>query len=288
MAPVPSSERRSFLADLHAIGVHDVVTAWRNSQGSKSFRERITSVFVEVADRLHHTAADTAADWYDESAPDLDYTAIPAPPPEPEQLERSADWALGADGNEALGRMSGTLQRTVSNGARHTTELNANFEPGARWVREAAEDACEFCRLMAIRGAVFRTELSALSVVGRSVNLDRFGKDRAAIERGEMTRDEALAFRMQQRALRNVGKFDLSDPAAHFGTLRGTQQHGDKYHDHCGCTAVEIRPGMTYEPPAYVDDWNRQYDKATESADGRSLKDVLKAWRALGVDSPSN
>lgn len=287
MAPVPSSERRSFLADLHAIGVHDVVTAWRNSQGSKSFRERIASVFVEVADRLHHTAADTAADWYDESAPDLDYTAIPAPPPEPEQLERSADWALGADGDEALGRMSGTLQRTVSNGARHTTELNANFEPGARWVREAAEDACEFCRLMAIRGAVYRTELSALSVVGRSVGL-QYGDRRTVQGIGRDAYDEVLHQRMQMRAMNNTNSLDLGNAEAHYGTLRGTQEHGDKYHDNCGCTAVEIRPGMTYEPPAYVDDWNRQYDKATESADGRSLKDVLKAWRALGVDSPSN
>lgn len=287
MAPVPSSERRSFLADLHAIGVHDVVTAWRNSQGSKSFRERITSVFVEVADRLHHTAADTAADWYDESAPDLDYTAIPAPSPEPEQLERSADWALGADGDEALGRMSGTLQRTVSNGARHTTELNANFEPGARWVREAAEDACEFCRLMAIRGAVFRTELSALRVVGRSANISQ--ADRRAVAAGQMTRDEAIQRAVQARVSQNADSRPEALPErADFGSLRGTQQHGDKYHDHCGCTALEIRPGMTYEPPAYVDDWNRQYDKATESADGRSLKDVLKAWRALGVDSPSN
>ncbi len=286
MAPVPSSERRSFLADLHAIGVHDVVTAWRNSKGKPSFRERVKLVFVEVTDRLHHTAADTAADWYDQSGPGLDYTAEPAPPPPPEQLEKSVDWALGGDGEQALDRMSGTLQKTIANGARHTTELNANFEPGSRWVREAAEDACEFCRLMAIRGAMYRTEASALSVVGRSVNIEL--SDRRAIEAGQMTYDEALARRMAYRSEREAKKAGKKVGDARVGALRGTRNYGDTYHDNCGCTAVEIRPGMTYEPPAYVDDWNRQYDKATENADGRSLKDVLKAWRALGVDNPSN
>lgn len=285
MALVPTSERRSFLADLHAIGVHDVVTAWRHSKGQPSFRERVKLVFVEVADRLHHTAADTAADWYDQSAPELDYKAEPAPPPSEEALDKSADWALGGDGEQALDRMSGTLQRTIAKGARDTTQLNAEFEPGARWVREAAEDACEFCRLMAIRGAVFRTELSALSVVGRSVNLER--ADVRAIKAGQTTRNEALLRRMQARALNNTGSGDLSDPMSHRGALRGTQDYGDKYHDNCQCTAVEIRPGMTYTPPAYVDDWNRQYEKAVDGADGRDLKSVLKAWRALGVDTPN-
>lgn len=285
MAPVPNSERRSFLGDLHAIGVGDLVTAWRQTKGKPSFRERIKSVFIEIADRMYHTAADTAADWYDQSAPDLDYTAEPAPPPNPDALGGSADWALGGDGEQALERMSGTMQRTIANGARDTIKLNAEFEPGARWVREAAEDACEFCRLMAIRGAVFRTELSALSVVGRSVNLERV--DAQAIKAGQTTRDEALLRRMRARALNNTGNDDLSDPAAHRGALRGTQDYGDKYHDNCKCTAVEIRPGMTYAPPAYVDDWNRQYEKAVDGADGRDLKSVLKAWRALGVDTPN-
>ena len=285
MAPVPPSDRRSFLSDLHAIGVSDVVTAWRNSKGKPSFRERITSVFVEVADRLHHTAADTAADWYDQSAPDLDYTAEPAPPPEPEALERSADWALGGDGEEALDRMSGTLQRTIANGARNTTALNADFEPGARWVREAAEDACEFCRLMAIRGAVYRTELSALRVVGRSTNISN--ADRRAAAAGQMTRDEAIQRAMQRNAISDEQAKEFGLPrGAVIGATRGNQSIGDKYHDNCHCTAIEIRPGMTYTPPAYVDDWNRQYEKAVDGAEDRSLKAVLKAWRALGVDSP--
>ena len=36
---------------------------------------------------------------------------------------------------------------------------------------------------------------------------------------------------------------------------RGNQSVGDKFHDHCRCVAVMVRPGDTYEPAPYVAKW---------------------------------
>lgn len=37
---------------------------------------------------------------------------------------------------------------------------------------------------------------------------------------------------------------------------------GGRYHDHCHCMAVMVRPGATYEPPAYVEEWEKEYRDA--------------------------
>lgn len=53
------------------------------------------------------------------------------------------------------------------------------------------------------------------------------------------------------------------------GRTRGTQSLGDRYHDHCRCTAVSVRPGQVYVPPDYAADWEKQYTAAVQAtADG--------------------
>ncbi|QKO03192.1 capsid maturation protease [Mycobacterium phage Awesomesauce] len=39
-----------------------------------------------------------------------------------------------------------------------------------------------------------------------------------------------------------------------------------KYHDHCRCIAVPVRPGQSYEPPPYVDKWEDDYQNAVTAA----------------------
>uniref|UniRef100_UPI003F493F9D VG15 protein n=1 Tax=Nocardia suismassiliense TaxID=2077092 RepID=UPI003F493F9D len=47
------------------------------------------------------------------------------------------------------------------------------------------------------------------------------------------------------------------------GRTRGSRKRGERYHDHCHCQAKEVRPGQVYIPPAYVQEWEDAYIKAT-------------------------
>lgn len=38
-----------------------------------------------------------------------------------------------------------------------------------------------------------------------------------------------------------------------------------RYHDHCHCMAVMVRPGATYKPPAYVEEWEKEYRDAVRA-----------------------
>ena len=53
------------------------------------------------------------------------------------------------------------LERASLNAGRETMIANAERESGARWYRHASANACGFCRLMAIRGAVYRSAANA-------------------------------------------------------------------------------------------------------------------------------
>ena len=47
---------------------------------------------------------------------------------------------------------------------------------------------------------------------------------------------------------------------------RGKRAAGEKYHDHCHCVAVPVRPGDSYEPPPYVQQWTADYRAAVRGA----------------------
>ncbi|WP_052077527.1 VG15 protein [Rhodococcoides fascians] len=68
------------------------------------------------------------------------------------------------------------------------------------------------------------------------------------------TRNEVYASRAS--ATRVVGRK---------GGARGNQRLGKRFHDHCRCTATEVRPGMVYTPPSYAQAWEKQYTEAVQA-----------------------
>jgi hypothetical protein len=62
----------------------------------------------------------------------------------------------------AVDKLSGSLDRMVHDSSRKVVEYNAERE-GVRYLRHAAPGACEWCRLMAIRGPVFKSECGHLT-----------------------------------------------------------------------------------------------------------------------------
>lgn len=240
--PSPS-ERREVLGQLNLLAAQDVSDLWRDASmldlDSQAFRGVMVQAVPELVQPYAMTAADLSAVWYDQSAPELSYRAFAAPPPPVEQLAASTRWALTATGQAALPRMIATAQRMILNGSRDTIVGNHRMEPGSKWARYASSTACTFCKLMATRGSVYSTELAAV---------------RVGAERWEAKRN----YKGQK-----VG-FDIGRA----GRVRGTQEAGNKYHDNCFCIAVEVRPGQSYEPPPYVEDWEKLYIDAVRGTEG--------------------
>ncbi|MBM7280357.1 hypothetical protein JTZ10_21670 [Gordonia rubripertincta] len=266
---ISPSERQQLLADLNTLAVRDLVEVWRRASVlDADFAAFIRDAFPEIAVAYAGVAADMAVDWYEQSDPESDFRARAAAPPSLTALESSTSWALGAAGTDALGRLSGTLQRAVFDGARNTISDNVTRE-GSRWVRHASANACEFCKLLATRhigpnATFFSSAAAAESVVGR-------GKEMSAADR----RDRA-AGRTRRSGSGSQGQFLAGGRRA-----RGTQSIGDKYHDHCHCVAVEIRAGQTYTPPPYVEKWNDDYIAARKASGSGDPKKILAAWRQL-------
>ncbi|NOQ62712.1 hypothetical protein [Mycolicibacterium fortuitum] len=99
--------------------------------------------------------------WYDEqpTPPEAKpFYAEPAAVTPVEQLAASARWAMLQ--SDPTGALKGTATRAVFSGSRATVITNTERE-GVRWARHASANACGFCRMLATRGAVYRSQALA-------------------------------------------------------------------------------------------------------------------------------
>ncbi|SIH90507.1 Uncharacterised protein [Mycobacteroides abscessus subsp. abscessus] len=195
----------------------------------------ITDAYPEAIAPFLSAAALLTAQWYDEQPTISTYTAQPAELTPAAQLAVSGRWAMLQ--TAPLDALTGSAARALFNASRETVLTNVMAEPGARWARHASANACSFCRLMATRGAVYTSEASA-----------------KALQRRSVYRSQRLA----AKAGKNVGD-------SRIGAQRGTRALGERYHDRCHCIAVMVRPGNTYQPPPYVEQWERDYLDAVEA-----------------------
>jgi len=222
----------------------------------------LTDAYPELVRPYEAAAGELTAQYYSEQPSTTpDFRAVAAEGAPTEQLAASARWA--ALQQVPISALQGSAARSVMNASRDTVLGNVAREPGALWVRHASANACGFCRMLATRGAVYRSKASAESVVGRSINLET--SDRRQIAAGVITREQALADRSKYRSAKQAGKRGKRVGDARVGALRGTRNMGDKYHDRCHCIAVPIRPGDSYEPPEYVQQWEDDYIAAVKS-----------------------
>lgn len=232
------AERRAVLGELERRGRADLKKLWRAADLADDFRALMMDAFPELVLQYGSVAADMAAVWYDEAGAGLNYLARVADPPPLARFTESAAWALNtATGTDALELLGGTFQRGLWDMSRDTTIGNVAAESGAKWARHASANACEFCRMLATRGAVYSSELAAVRVVGRGKDVFTQPGKRGKRKRG--------------------GQAKGVKP-------RGTRSLGDKYHDNCHCVAIEVRPGGYYEAPDYVDVWHDEYVNARE------------------------
>jgi hypothetical protein len=264
------AEIRQFQTELQAVStlaVADLVRELRDITGMSPARAAavVREVVPVIVAENGELAGAVAADFYDElrflavGAGATAFTATIAPDYVPDELVAEAlAWALAPlfddkhDPQDALVRLADKTQTLVLGGGRRTIEHNAAGDPvGTRYARHAQPDACAFCRMLATRGTV----LPDGTVLG-------------------------TLFLTPESAERVTG--DVNEDGQMVRGPRGTQALGETYHDNCRCTAVPVFPGDTYEPAAYIGQFQQEY--LTAAAVGTTRADVSKLlanWRDL-------
>lgn len=168
---LPASEVRQYrqaLRDVNTLAQGALLTQWRqfNLNDAAQVTAGLLDTLPGLVDGYFVVSSTVAADWYDlvraQAGARRRFTAIPAEPPDPSRAEVLARWAVGplfsADPKPdlALSKLAGGLQRVVATGARETVRVSSVQDPAAKgWQRVTSGNSCDFCTMLAGRGAVY-------------------------------------------------------------------------------------------------------------------------------------
>lgn len=164
---------RAALRDVNTLAQRDLLTYWRQFDlaDAVKVRDGLMDVLPGIIDTHHLSAATVAADWYDLQRYQLGakgrFRAVMADAPADGRGAVMARWGVGpmfssetpavAEGL-VLSKISGALQRVVTDGARQTITGSTARDPGrVGWVR-VTSGGCEFCEMLAGRGAVYSAD----------------------------------------------------------------------------------------------------------------------------------
>lgn len=189
--------------------------------------------FPELVTEFGDVSALLAVDFYDmlrDVPPSAaSFQAVYAAPVDPAKAQGATRWAVGAlfdsDEDLFLSQILGATQRLVLDRGRGSFYESASLDPIRTGVARvpSGTDTCQFCIMLASRGAVYQSEVSAELVVGRGSNRSGYDIDGKRLRGG-------------------IG-----------GGVkpRGVKKLGELFHDNCDCTTVTIRSDR---------DWPDGYD----------------------------
>lgn len=106
-------------------------------------------------------AADLTAVWYEDQDPTSDFRATPVDLPPAADIAASARWAVLQP--DPVAAWSGKATKYLFDASRQTVVTNADRE-GVKWARHAEENACGFCRMLAVKGYFYHSRETALAV----------------------------------------------------------------------------------------------------------------------------
>lgn len=203
------------IAELVRLATIDLDVLWRDVSDAVVARELLAEVLPELTAIYGEAAASLAADWYDEirelEAPPnaRRFSAQVATLPPREQTDVIARFVVGPmfsidpNPSAALDLAHGSLQRLIADMDRGTTIGSSISDPSSNgWRRVTDGNACDFCRMLSGRGAVYReatVNFGAHDHCGCS-GVPSFGDDRlAAREFVPSTRNISPADRQRAR-----------------------------------------------------------------------------------------
>lgn len=235
---------RNALNDLVTLLIQELHRMWTLIQGRNLDAVQVRDLLIAASPDLVNPYASSAArlttTWYDQLVPDSPYRAVTAPLPPAAELAASVRWAVTPlFGPADVTTADAPLERLA--GSMQRRVFDASRDTVA--LNTAAEPGTRYVRHASATACAFCRLLA--------------------------TRTEGY-YRSEYSAVRVVGRA---------GRTRGTQDLGEKYHDHCKCIAVAVRAGNKYEPPDYVHRWDQEYKDARKAASGGSVKDIMREMR---------
>lgn len=161
------AEHRRDLAELERVAENDLRVLMRQASTADETRDALMDSLPRMVEVYGSAAATLAADWYDERRDELGvrgrFVAIPAAlVADSGRFESLARWSVSPlygpvpDPAAAFNKALGGTQRLIADADRETVIGSVRNDPqGTGWARHTDGNACEFCRMIAGRGAVY-------------------------------------------------------------------------------------------------------------------------------------
>lgn len=164
------TQLRSDVAVLTRAAELELAPLWREVATALALEEVLRDILPALIDQYGAAAATLAADWYDDARAEAGvrgtFRAIPADIPD-SGAQALVGWALvevanPADVSAFRSLIEGGTQRRIVNFSRGTVMRSSVADPQSDgWQRVATSKGCPFCRMLAGRAILYRSESSA-------------------------------------------------------------------------------------------------------------------------------
>lgn len=228
------------LAFVNRHALEDLLAVYNTVSGFDAHRVRqyLLDAVPAIVETYGGAASELSLAWWDdlfdgiESPPPV----APAPPPSA-QLVAQTRWATAPlfTGASPATRLASVIKQHIY-GAQRGVVTASSQQADVRYARVARSNACNFCRVIASRGAVYGSAERA-RVVG-ATGMQNHYSDGSARGRREKQ-----------------------------GRIRGIRKAGETYHDHCRCTVVPSASHLDLNLPAYYEKFEQEYDTAVSMLD---------------------
>lgn len=173
MTAPPVDASRAELELLLELAAADLGASWVSGSAER-VRDALEPVLAELVALYGSAAAALGADWYDDlrDLADVDgrFRAIVADLPDVGAIEALAGWGVGPlfqaepDIDAARSQVAGGLQKIVGDMHRDTVIGSLKRDPAAKgWSRQTTGKSCQFCVMIAGRGAVYSAHTANFS-----------------------------------------------------------------------------------------------------------------------------
>lgn len=170
MSPPDVATLRTAQRGIATLADRDLTRFWAslNIEQPEATRNALVAFLPALLDSYGSSAATVAADWYDEERSKAKvagrFTATAAHPVKSDlavaQVRFGAQHLFTSDPSQTLAFLSGAVSKYVLAPARQTVAQSAIRDPGSRGWARVTSGGCDFCLLLAGRGAVY-SEASA-------------------------------------------------------------------------------------------------------------------------------